>query len=362
MVGIITFHRATNYGAVLQTYALQQTLYEIGVENEIIDYRCEHIENHYSPKPSVSIKHPKRFIMELMEMSQKSRIRNVFSNFLENNIRLSKPLIKEELATYSEKYSTVICGSDQVWNPISTNNDYSYFLDFVSGDKNKISYAASLGIYDWDIGVLKRVENNLESFNAVSVREPESIDLIKKVYRGEIHIDVDPTILIDKTKWNKMADKSNMNLKDFLFVYVMQPSDELYEMANQLAEMNGLKILSFSSTEKKCAIGENVKGSSVYDFLWMIKNAKYVVTNSFHGLLFSIFFEKEFFWNYQTGKTMSNSRFDMLSENYGIGCRRYRENWEYSDYKKIDFVSIKRIMKEQKNESIVFLKNKIGEN
>ena len=359
MVGILTFHRAANYGAVLQSYALQQTLNEMGFENEIIDYRCEHIKNHYSPKPSVSIKHIRRFTLDLLEAPQKAKTRKSFEKFLDEYLITSKPLSKEELSEYSEKYSTVICGSDQVWNPISTNEDFSFFLDFVSSDKRKVSYAASVGVTDWSDDFLNKSRECLMSFNAVSIREPESLELIKKVYKGEVSIDADPTILLEEEKWDSLAESSRLNDKEFIFLYVMQPSSKLYDIAERLSVKYGLKIVSISATEKKCKIGSDVKGSSVIDFLWMIKHATYIVTNSFHGLIFSMIFEKEFFWDYQEGKSMSNSRFKMLSKQYGIGCRCYDSTKQFKDYSEIDFTDVKKKMKEQKKKAIYYLNSNL---
>ncbi len=359
MVGILTFHRAANYGAVLQSYALQKTLDSIGVQNEVIDYRCEHIEKHYSPKPSVSIRHTKHFLKAVSQAPQKAKIRKTFNCFLNDYMTMSAAFSKEDLPQNVDKYNTIICGSDQVWNPLSTNSDSTYFLDFVSDNTRKMSYAASIGISDWYERLSEDNKKNLKSFDAVSIREPDSLELVKKVYDSEILINVDPTVLIEKEEWNEIADASNLNHSKYIFVYVMQPSNELYEVAKKLAKEKGLKIYSISATEKKCKIGKNVKGASVNDFLWFIKNASYVVTNSFHGLIFSMIFEKEFFWNYQQGKSMSNNRLDMLSKQYGIDIRCFSENKKLKDYEQLDYNMIKCTMLKQREASIEYLKNNV---
>lgn len=359
MVGIITFHRAANYGAVLQSYALQQTLGSIGVESEIIDYRCEHIEQHYSPKPSVSIKHTKHFVLELMEAPQKSKIRKKFDGFLNNYLHLSQKMTRGDLSKLVNKYDTVICGSDQVWNPISTNSDYSYFLDFVSSDKKKLSYAASIGIDEWEKSSSNVIKEYLKSFDAISIREPSSLKMVESVYDGDVVVNVDPTVLLEASKWEELAEESNRKENGFVFVYMMQPSDNLYKVAEDLAREKGLDIISISMSGRKCPIGRNLKGASVNDYLWFIKNASYIVTNSFHGLIFSMIFEKRFYWDYQLGKSMSNARFDMLSKQYGIGCRCFDDNKKLNDYKELDFREIKEIMKSQKTESIQYLEKNV---
>ena len=148
MIGILTFHRAANYGAVLQAYALQQTLNELNLENEIIDYRCEYIEKHYNPKPSVSLRHPNRYLIELKEMPLKIKTRAVFDEFLRAYVKTSDPVIKRELLYISSKYRTIITGSDQVWHMAVSGDDTAYVLDFAPDEVRKVSYAASIGPKD----------------------------------------------------------------------------------------------------------------------------------------------------------------------------------------------------------------------
>ena len=144
MVGILTFHRAVNYGAVLQTYALQGALNDLKIENEVLDYRCPFIEAHYNPKPSVSPIHVKHFFKEVTQMPIKKRARESFDLFLSKNIKMSEKLEKNGLCSVAEKYDVIITGSDQVWNMAVTGEDTVYALDFAIKNVRKVSYAASL--------------------------------------------------------------------------------------------------------------------------------------------------------------------------------------------------------------------------
>ena len=359
MIGILTFHRAVNYGAVLQCYALQQTLNDLGISNKVIDYRCEYIERHYSPKPSVSIRHIRRYFAELLEANNKYKSRKKFDEFLNSHLKLSEPIKKSDLKIKTKEFETVIVGSDQVWNMLSTNGDASYFLDFVQNPTKKLSYAASVGTNDWNLVDKNTVRDYLKEYDVISVREPKAVDVIREVYDGKIVKNVDPTVLVDCSKWNELASKSKLNYKSFIFLYVMQPSDDLYKLAEKLSEKYGLKIISISMTQRRCEVGNNVKGMSVYDFVWCIKNARFIVTNSFHGLIFSMKYKKEFFWNYQSGNNMSNVRFDMLVEQYGIDIRCYDQNKRVEDYHNLNYELVEATMKKQSLESVEYLKSSV---
>ena len=358
MIGIITFHRAVNYGAVLQCFALQQALDNIGAENEVIDYRCEFIEKHYSYVPTVSIVHIKQFIKECFQFPTKYKARKKFDRFLENNIRLSSEyIIAKDISKHKQTYNTIITGSDQVWNLAISGEDTAYLLDFAGNDVKKISYAASLGPIDIEAKYLNQIKKYINRFDVVSLREPAAVDTIRCIYNKNIEVDVDPTVLLDSKTWDILVSKSNLKVDKFIFVYLMQDSEILREKAMQIAEEKDLKILYIGMVNNINIKGKNMKGASVEDFLWMIKNAEYVVTNSFHGIMFSLFFEKIFYWAYQKGKNMSNPRFEMLYQYYGIEkCCCNKNKLENLDYE-----YIKQKMDEQRQVSIDNLKRYILE-
>lgn len=352
MIGILTFHRAVNYGAVLQCYALQTALNHIGIENEVIDYRCSFIENHYAPKPSVSPIHAKQFLKELKTMPKRLVARRVFDSFLRNNISTSEIYTKDNIDKCCEKYDSIITGSDQVWNLSVTGEDTTYALDFVNGKTKKMSYAASIGPKTIREDYKNKLKPLLKNYDVLSLREPAAIDLINEITDKNVFIDVDPTVLPDILIWDEMANRSGMREKDFIFLYTMQPSDILYDTAIALAAQNNLKILTISMVDNKRKVGEDMQGASVEDFLWMIKNAKYVVTNSFHGIMFALRFHKQFYWAYQQGSHMSNPRFDMLVEQYGIDKCCCRDAKSFSKCSLLEYDAVEQIMSQQREESV----------
>lgn len=359
MIGIITFHRAANYGTVLQTYALQQALNCLSVKNEVIDYRCEHIEKLYSPSPNISPIHVKHYLKEVSQIGIKYKIRKEFDKFIENNICTSQPIDKASLKATSKKYDAIITGSDQVWHLALTGEDLTYALDFVGDNVRKISYAASFGPAIIQPKYLELLKPQLQRMDYISVREPSGAKTAEELVGRQATLDVDPTVLVSREHWEKMAEKSKCSYSDYIFVYTMQPSDVLYDVAEELARRENLKIYSISMVENRRNIGSSAKGAGVEDFLSMIKNARYVVTNSFHGLLFSIRFHKKFYWAFQSGKHMSNPRFDMLTKVYGIDKRRCDTVDMMNKCSEMDYELIENILEIQRKNSLSNLKNSL---
>ena len=359
MVGILTFHRASNYGAVLQCYALQKALDKLRVDNEVIDYRCAYIERHYSPIPSVSIIHIRQFIHELCEAPIKFKVRLQFDEFLRTNLRLSDSVNKSQMKSFCSKYNTIITGSDQVWNLAITGGDTAYLLDFSTKCCRKISYAASIGPQNVKDKYIKIMQPFLQQYDVISVREVAAINAIQQMTGRMPRVDIDPTVLLDLSEWNYLVTKSKCEEKKYIFLYLMQDSPELVQMAKMLAQKYNLVVYSILMIDSKEQVGIDMRGSSIEDFLYLIHNAEFVCTNSFHGLMFSIRFHKKFFWAYQSGKNMSNPRFDMLIHQYGIDCRCITPERKISEYQDMNYESVDKLMSTQRRESLQHLKEGI---
>lgn len=356
MVGILTFHRATNYGAVLQCYALQQTLNTLKIENEVIDYRCPFIERHYSPIPSVSLLHTRQFTRELCNAPVKLKARLQFDKFLLSKIRLSSKTKKRKMESFCQKYDAIISGSDQVWNLAITGEDTTYLLDFKTENCKKLSYAASIGPRAVEKKYIDMMQTYLQKFDVLSVREEAAVETVQQITGRVPLIDVDPTVLVETSEWNRLAMESKLHCKKFLFLYLMQDSPELIHIAKTTAQEKGLTLYSIMMVQMKEPVGIDMRGASVEDYLYLIKNAEYVFTNSFHGIMFALRFHKKFFWSYQIGKNMSNPRFEMLVNQYGIACRCLIRGMKIEEYKEIDFEFVEEVMKNQRKTSLQHLK------
>ncbi len=359
MVGILTFHRAVNYGAVLQCYALQQALNGLEIENEVIDYRCPFIERNYSPAPGVSVLHTRQFLRELCNAPVKFKTRSRFHKFLWSNLRLSNKVKKEQMESFCHKYDAIISGSDQVWNLAITGEDTTYLLDFKMENCKRLSYAASIGPRTIKKNYSDIMRLYLRRFDVISVREEAAAEAVQQMTGRVPVLDVDPTVLVETSVWSHLAMESKLHCKKFLLLYLMQDSPELVQLAKTLAHENKLTLYSIWMTQTKKRAGIDMRGSSVEDYLYLIKNAEYICTNSFHGLMFAIRFHKRFFWSYQTGKNMSNPRFEMLVKQYGIDRRCFVPGMKAGEYKEMDFEYTEEVMKKQRNNSLQHLKEGI---
>lgn len=349
MIGIITFHRAANYGTVLQAYGLQKTLDLMGIQNEIIDYRCEFIEKLYQPLPNVSIKHPRQFWIQLISVHKKYRVRKKFDSFIQNYLRTGVALEKQDLRNEGNKYGGIITGSDQVWHLALSDEDLSFLLDFVPDGVKRLSYAVSLGPAIISQKYLALLNEYIPKMDWISVREDTALEQLKDMSRITMTLDPDPSVLLEISEWEKIANNSSRRDRNYIFVYTMQPSDILFDVAESIAKEEKLEILSISMVRNPRKIGKDITGIGVDDYLYLIKNASYVVTNSFHGLMFSIRFHKRFYWAYQNGNHMSNPRFDMLTNLYHIDCRKCDNASLYKKCSDMDYEMVESVLEMQRN-------------
>lgn len=334
--GIITFHRAVNYGAVLQTYALQKTLFDLEIDNEVIDYRSEAIEALYNPF------RPLLHNIRTLDIYTIIKKKNAFEKFLKKNIILSEEYQKENLIKTNEKYCTFITGSDQVWCEKCANQDTAYFLDFVKESNKKNSYAASIGKQSLDDNMQKRYQELLKGYHNISIREESAEQIIYGCTDSDANVHVDPTLLLTGEKWDVVA-KRPKEKQPYILMYTVLGQYHLYEFARKLAKETGMPIVYLNEKMMKRQKDFHYKVAvSPEEFVGYFANASYVVTNSFHGTAFSVLYHKKFFVEIEAvGRR--NIRSEELIQKLGIGERELTEksitnydkeiNWEEVDSK-----------------------------
>jgi len=310
-VGIVTFHRAMNYGAVLQTYAFQQKLRNEGLICDVIDQRNDRVDIHYGAhRPKLKrtgniIRNLKMYLSATLHLSEEKHKREIFDSFLRDNLVLSRQCnSKQELQRISDEYDLFFCGSDQVWNLGSIAHNGAYFLDFTESRK-KNSYAASIGtehIRDVDTDEYRLY---LSDFNHISVREKASIGEIRRVANKESVWVLDPTLLLTKDDWAKCSSVCEVP-KEYILVYVLYDIDnkKIIDFIERCNKETGLPVVVIGKN-KFIKIKDKIELTPTPDqWVWLFKNATTIITNSFHGTLFSINFHKDFY----TGLLMPQSR------------------------------------------------------
>ena len=349
-VGIVTFHHALNYGAVLQAYALQSYLSSLGIDSDVIDYRSPYIEYFYKPIKANPFKNGKMFLREMLYYGVNKKKRAKFDCFLRRYVKLSNKVeSKQELQQINLEYDLFIAGSDQVWNLKWSGLDKTYFLDFA--DKNKkYSYAASFGFEKIRDGQAETYQKLLEDFQAISVRENTGKEIVQELLDREAEVSVDPTCLIDKTEWEKICTYPDE--RGYVLVYMLDQSEELISFAKKIASERDTKIIYISDALKK-KHGFDYRGFlSPSEFVGLFASAGYVVTNSFHGLMFSVIFEKEFCIQYQKKADAPNSRLVDFINDYHLESRLL-ENIRAEE--KTDYALVKKIMKQKVEQSKKFI-------
>ncbi len=301
-IALVTFHRACNYGAFLQAYALLETLNEYpDVNAYIFDYRSNVVEGRYLPnfylkKKGNPIKKISKYLLEYRDIISRNRI---FDEARDKYFRYrTKNLTKSQIKKASSDYDAFISGSDQVWNREIINDDSTYFLDFVTPPILKFSYAASIGKSELTKDELSDITEMLSDYIRISVREDDVIPQLEQCLNNDIICSLDPVFLLDSNQWRDFSEYKER--KPYILFFMMgQSANSLpaMEFAKKLAQEKNLDIVYLSDSERRYKFKDlNHFGvASPSEFVGLINNAQCVVTNSFHATAFSIILHKEFF-------------------------------------------------------------------
>lgn len=360
-VGIITIHYGRNYGSALQAYALSRFLRENGFDAEIINY----IPKRYRITPYLSSSKRNIFLKIVFIIARAPILflrRKVFSDFIKRNIPLSKSYkTDEELYNENFKYDVFITGSDQVWNK-NYNGDTQdlYYLSFTPEDAVKISCAASFGESEiTDKKELMKINEALKDFKGISVREDTGLKILYEAgIKDAIHV-LDPTFLYNRDSWNKHFKSRRLIQEPYVLIYALDGEEEkLINYSILIAKMKGYKIALISVANKKRNRG-NVDyyfyNKSPEYFIELFSNANYIVTNSFHGVAFSINFEKQFI---AVSRKLYNSRLESILNMFDLSHRYVNRNSSLdlnTALNKIDYSKIHSLIEEERNILINFL-------
>lgn len=296
-VGIVTVYRNINYGSVLQSYALQSILRSLGVQPEnVLVYR-----DLESRSFRWYLSQFKQMLLGLLPSSYSKRTTNLlskkFKQFRSEFIiegRYSPSQISKRIANNRNDYDAFICGSDQIWAP----NQFKdiYFLSFVKDDVLKVSYATSIGlpmIPEHLKEVYKCLINRLDS---VSMRESEGADLVAYVTgRKNISVVLDPTLLLNRLKWKEIS-RSHIIPDKYILCLFLGNDMEQRKWCLKLSEKTGCKIVTLPLRTWDYTFGDyQYFDAGPQEFLYLVENSEYVCTDSFHGMAFSINYNKLFY-------------------------------------------------------------------
>jgi len=357
-VGIITFHRALNYGAVLQAYALGKALRNNNIDAKILDYRNKHTENNYEIKIIYPGSNIIGMISNLLTFKYRNEKNNKFKQFISDYLYLTDSALFTSAQLSGTECDAYITGSDQVWNYKCSNktsfSDKSYFLDFVKDGSKKNSYAASFGFSDIPLEYKEQYKMLLEKYNKIAVREKQGAEIIKNLLGREVPVVLDPTLLLDIYEWDNISIKYKQQEK-YVLMYLMWHSPSLVAFAKKLAEENGFKLLFISDSILKRSGIRNIHSVGPREWLGLFQNAAYIVTNSFHGAAFAINFNKELFVEYLPKTSKVNSRLENILGMFGLKNRLIKYGVNEESGKMIDYKKVNKTLKEEREISMKYL-------
>lgn len=314
-VGIVTFPRAINYGTALQAAALEKALRLEGADASFLDHRCYPIDSSDMLFDFKHIFNPKYTIAHVINFPIAYKRKKNFERFHKNYMSFMKDK--------PDECDVVVTGSDQVWNYNLTGDDYYYFLDFPKNNLKKVSYAGSFGLSQIEERHHGKMKAVFADFDAISVREERARELINEIAGIDSTLVLDPTLLLTKEDWEGyMAPPKDSG---YIFVYTVFNSDTLWEYAYELSRKTGLpiKTISYSRMHKREAECDYTAGPD--DWLRYMADADYVVTNSFHGVAFSINFKKQFFFELPPQKSGVGSRLANITARYSLSDRELQK-------------------------------------
>lgn len=339
-IGILTFQGSSNYGAIMQAYALNKAINSFGAHCETIDYRCQAIEK----ANKVEIKSVKDILKNIYKCWKEYQCKK----FVSKEIVLSRTFDRETIK--DSDHDIYFVGSDQVWNPRCTENDGTYFLDFLTDGKKKYSYAASIGLNGSEaIQIIDDHKTLLEDFSSVSFREHIDDCVISNLLSTKVRYDIDPVFLLSKDNWLKVCNDRCIKDK-YIFVYLIGEPCRIGEFIANLQEKTGLKVI-----DSKKSI-EFMMHCKPYDFLSWIYNAEFIVTNSFHGTALSIIMQKIFYVECM-GKSGFNYRVDNLLKLVNLETQKIDGNLDCNPTQEIDYSKVERIIEGEVQRASDYLKS-----
>lgn len=413
-VGIVThYYKSNNYGGNLQAFALTQFINNIeGFKAEQICFsfinREEPLNNKKIKKSSIRYSenkgslfhkfifffaHPNLSIRKLKRIAKKNysklKIKNrcgrlvnkfYYQQFEKRNnaiLHFNQEIIPHSYAVYSENtisnsntcYDIFITGSDQVWSGCSN----AFMLGFVE-DKKKISYAASIARKEITKDHSDFMKMKLHDYYAISVRDETDKKIVSQITEKSIEIVLDPVFLLNRDEWDKIATSKGKQIRDYVFCYFLGDCSNYKKIVSRFAKNKRLKVINiphFVDNENKVIKNDVFFGDikaydvSPADFVSLIRESQYVFTDSFHALVFSIIFHKEFFAFDRVSKYgIMNSRIINLLEKFDLLERYYCEKNSKSlsfflESNQIDYDQCEETLKFEKNKSVQFLLNNL---
>lgn len=363
IIKTITCHDVYNLGASLQAYAMQRYLEEEGHDVEIIDYKPDYLSGHfrlwgvYNPIFNKPIIKQLYLLAKLPGRIKTLKRKKVFDEFTQKYLKLTKRYhSNEELKNDCPKADAYIAGSDQIWNTLFPNGkDPAFYLDFVPQGKKRISYAASFATKEVADDLKPFVKKMLSNLDSVSIREKSSLPLLASLGRPDGVAVCDPVFLLEKSEWEKIMSPDLEFDEDYVLIYDFENNPIIKDIALRLKKEKGYKIYNVGPFKMSYA-DKNFVNAGPLEFLSLIANSSFVISNSFHATAFSIIFHKNFC--VVNRKEGINERMQSLLEDYNLSNSLVDDynNHLLSD---IDYSLVQQKVHQSITQSLLFIANSL---
>ena len=361
-IGIVTWFYNLNYGSLLQAYALQEVIKELGYKPEFVNYRSD---------MNTLKKKVIRMIKDQYIKITKPDIfdaRKIKYDFIRKNLNVGKLYTcYDKLSSEADNiYDVGICGSDQIWSNNTGKVEPFYYLDFLS-ERKRISYAPSIGYNQIANNIEELFKIYVNKIRFLSVREEKGAEIIKSITGRSAKVVLDPTLLLNKEQWlDKINNKKNTVSLDtnFILLYLRGNNPQYVEYAKRLSKYTGYEIIALENKNLKLLKGLKIFYGDPFDFISLIDKANYILTDSFHGLVFSINLEKQFavFKRFKDEDPISqNSRIYNILNKLKLEDRLISTDKPLSFFKNniIDYHAVRPLLEVERKFSLDFLSKAI---
>lgn len=366
-IGIITIHKIYNYGSVFQAYALQHVCERMGFKVEIIDYNFPnefHADNKYKTQGDTQPNDP-QWIKMLFAKAMMRQHKGIDA-FVKRYQNLSSKAFSspDELKAHAPAYDVYITGSDQLWNPRFCNGDPAFMLHFAPDNTLKISYAASIGENAIPEKLNLRYKELLTRYAHIAVRENSGRRVIKDIIGKEADVVLDPTLLLSRDEWNRIAVAKRQFKKKYILCYYLNYTFNSFPYVDQLADcmhrQTGYEIVRVSRPPHKLFTPHTHYrvGATPEEFLALVRDSEMVLTTSFHGTAFALNYGRPVL-SIVKDRNASDSRQISLMENLGLDKQvlSIADAFPTSDRVYYDVEEEQKRLKELRLQSLNYLKN-----
>jgi len=348
-IGLLTIHDTLNFGSLLQTMALYKAVEGLGCDITLIDYKNAAISRRESTYRLRDCRKPKDVCKAIFHHGFLERKRRCFWKFIGENMGVTRPFYGETIGESNELFDTFLVGSDMVWGMNITNFDFHYMLDFLDMDKKKIAFSSSVG-ERWPDRCDEKIGSLLKSFDFLSVREQLSAGWIAGLIGREVSTTCDPTMLWEEGFWMKYNDRKLAPEGNYILAYFRTDNKSTVRDAAAYGRKKNLPVYYINYNHAEPDV-KNIRPESVEEWISLFVNADTIFTASYHGLLFSLYFNRPFFWYNRANK----ARMESLSRELGIEEREGTQRNILRDIP-VDFHRINGMIAQKREESWNLLK------